>query len=128
MIKVQLAQEKSHFEHRRSNISNSGEDVACAQPSITQEEDEIQNSNFERKSSKRPSDGNDEDDRKLLVKRIKQEPEDKAQSWAWEEQTQEPTPKPWADKKDYQAIFRKSLSIGEDAEDNYDVIDIQIEA
>ena len=44
VIKVQLDQEKSHFEHRRSNISNSGENVAHAQPSITQEEDEIQNS------------------------------------------------------------------------------------
>ena len=37
-------------------------------------------------------------------------------------------PKPWGDKKDYQAIFRKYISIGEGSEENYDVIDIQIEA
>ena len=42
VIKVQLAQDKSHFEHRSSNISNPGENVACAQPSVAQEEDEIQ--------------------------------------------------------------------------------------
>ena len=30
--------------------------------------------------------------------------------------------------KDYQAIFRKYISIGEDSEENYDMIDIQIEA
>ena len=46
MIKVQLDREKSHFEHRSSNISNQGENVACAQPSVAQEEDEIQNSNI----------------------------------------------------------------------------------
>ena len=32
------------------------------------------------------------------------------------------------DKKDYQAIFRKFICIGEDGKENYDVIDIQIEA
>ena len=45
-----------------------------------------------------------------------------------EELTEKPTPKPWEDKKDYQAIFRKYMSIGEDDEEHYDVIDMQIEA
>ena len=60
-------------------------------------------------------------------KRIRKEPEDEAQTWAEEEQTEEPRPKPWEDKKDYEAIFRKYLSIGEDGEAHYDVIDMQIE-
>ena len=42
--------------------------------------------------------------------------------------TENPTPKPWEDKRDYQAIFRKYISIGEDGEEHYDVIDMQIEA
>ena len=46
MINVQLACEKSMIEHRRSKISHPGENVACAQPSVSDEEDEIQNSNF----------------------------------------------------------------------------------
>ena len=41
---------------------------------------------------------------------------------------EKPTPKPWEDKKDYQAILRKYISIGEDGEKHYDVIDMQIEA
>ena len=49
-------------------------------------------------------------------------------SWAQDEQKEAPPPKCWGDKKDYQAIFRKYISIGEDGEQNYDVIDIQIEA
>ena len=71
---------------------------------------------------------NEEDDSKPGAKRIKQEPEDEPQSWTQEEQTEEPPPKPWADKKDYQAIFRKCISVGEDGGEDYDVIDIQIEA
>ena len=47
MINVQLACEKSTIEHRSSNISYPGENVACAEPSVSHEEDEIQNSNFE---------------------------------------------------------------------------------
>ena len=39
-----------------------------------------------------------------------------------------PTPKPWEDKKDYEAIFRKFISNGEDGEEHYDVIDMEIEA
>ena len=56
------------------------------------------------------------------------EPEDETQSWAQEEQIQKPTPKPWEDKKDYQAIFRKYISIGEDGVEHCDMIDIEIEA
>ena len=56
------------------------------------------------------------------------EPEDEAQSWAQEEQIVKPTFKPWEDKKDYEAIFRKFISIGEDGEEHYDVIDMEIEA
>ena len=46
-INVQLAHAKSTNEHRSSNVSHQGENVACAQPSVSHEEDEIQNSNFE---------------------------------------------------------------------------------
>ena len=42
--------------------------------------------------------------------------------------TEKPTAKHWEDKKDYQAIFRKYISIGEDCEEYYDVIDMQIKA
>ena len=128
MINVQLAQEKSHFEHRSGNISNFGENVAHAQPSVSQEEEEIQNSNFEYESSKCPSEDPEEDERNPAAKIIKKEPEGEAQSWSQEEQTEEPTPKPWEDKKDYQAIFIKYISIGEHGEEQYDVIDMQIEA
>ena len=47
---------------------------------------------------------------------------------AQEETTEKSTPKPWEDKKDWQAIFRKYISIGEDGEEHYGVIDMQIEA
>ena len=111
MINVQLAHEKSHFEHRSCNNSNLGEGVAHAQPS--HEEEEIQNSNLEHESSKHPHFYHpEEDDRKPAAKRIKKEPEDETQSWAQEEMTEKPTPKPWEDKKDYQAIFRKYIPIG----------------
>ena len=46
MINMQLAPEKSTTELRSSNISHPGENVARAQPSVSHEEDEIQNSNF----------------------------------------------------------------------------------
>ena len=128
MIIVQLAREKSHFEHRSGNISNLSENVACAQPSVSQEEEETQNSSFERELSKSPSEDPEEDDRKPAAKRIKKETEDEAQSWAQEDQIEKPTPKPWEEKKDYQAIFRKYISIGEHGEEHYDVIDMQIEA
>ena len=122
-INVQLACKKSMIEHRSSNVS---ENVACAQPSVSHEEDEIQNSNFEYGSSK--SEDPEEDDRKPAAKRIKKEPEDEAQSWAQDEQKEETTFKPWEDKKDYEAIFRKYISIGDDCEEHYDVIDMETEA
>ena len=78
--------------------------------------------------SKRPSEDPEEDDRKPVAKRIKKEPEDEAQSWVQDEQKEETTPKPWEEKKDYEAIFRKFISIGEDGEEHYDVIDMEIEA
>ena len=46
MVNVQLAPKKSMIEHRSSNILHPGENVACAQPSVSHEEDEIQNSIF----------------------------------------------------------------------------------
>ena len=113
MINVQLACEKSHFEHRSSNISKLGENVTHAQPSVSHEKKEIQNSYFEHESSKRPSEALHEDDRKQEAKSIKNEPEDEDQSCSQEEMTEKPTPKPWEDKNDYQAIFRKYISIGE---------------
>ena len=81
---------------------NLGESVAHAQPSVSQEEEEIQNSKFEHESSKHPFEDPDENDRKPAAKRIKKEPEDEAQSWSQEEMTEKPTPKPWEDKKDYE--------------------------
>ena len=109
MINVQLAREKSTIEHRSSNISHPHENVAHAQPSVSHEEDEIQNSNFEYGLSKHPSEAPDEDERKPVAK-------------------EETTPKPWEDKKDYEAIFRKFISIREDGEEHYDVIDMEREA
>ena len=93
MINVQLARETSMIEHRSSNISHPGENVACAQPSVSHEEDEIQNSNFEYELSKRPSEDREEDDRKPAAKRIIKEPEDEAQNWAQDEQKEETIPK-----------------------------------
>ena len=78
--------------------------------------------------SKHSSEDPEEDDRKPGAKRIKKELEDEAQSWSQEEMTEKPTPKPWEDKKDYQAIFRKYISIGEDGDEHYDVKGMQIEA
>ena len=123
MINVHLARKKSRIEHRSSNISHPSEKVAHAQPSVSHEEEEIQNSNFEDESCKRPCEEHEVDDRKPAAKRIKKEPEDDAQSSAQEEQIEKPTAKPWEDKKDCEAIFRKFISIGEDGEDHYDWID-----
>ena len=128
MINVHLAWEKSKIEHRSSNISHPGENVAHAQPSVSHEEETMQNLNFEHESSKRPSEDPEEDDRKPAAKRIKKEPEDEAQSWAQEEQIEKPTPKRWEDKEDYEAIFRKFISIAEDGEEHYDVIHMEIKA
>ena len=107
MINVQVACKKSHFERRSGNISNLGENVAHAHPSVSPEEEKIQNSNFEDELIKCPREDPEEDDRKPEAKRIKKETEDEAQIWVQEELTEKPTPKPWEDKKHYQAIFRK---------------------
>ena len=40
----------------------------------------------------------------------------------------ETTFKPWEDKKDYEAIFRKYISIGDDGEAHYDVVDMERDA
>ena len=110
MINVQLVRKKSMIEHRSSNISHSGENVARAQPSVSHEEDDIQNSDFEYVSSKRPSEDSEEDYRKPAANRIREEPGDEAQSWAQDEQKEETILKPWESKKDYEAIFRNYIS------------------
>ena len=128
MINVPLAREKSTLEHRSNNIPHTVENVARAQPSVSHEEDEIQNSNFEHVPSKRPSHGPEEDDRKPAAKRIKKEPEDEAQSVTQDEPKEEITVKPWEAKKDYEAIFRKYIYIGNDGEEHYDMIDMERDA
>ena len=128
MINVPKAREKSTLEPRCNNLPRTGENVARAQPSVSHEEDEIQNSNFEHVPSKRPSDDLEEDDRKPAAKRIKKEPEDDAQSVTQDEPKVENVVKPWEDKKDYEAIFRKYITIGYDGEEHYDVIDMERDA
>ena len=68
MINIHLAHKKSMIEHRSNNIPCPVENVACAQPSVSHEEDEIQNSNFEHVPSKCPSEDHEEDDRKPAAK------------------------------------------------------------
>ena len=128
MINIPLAREKSTLEHRSNNIPCTVKNVACAQPSVSHEEDKIQNSNFEHVPSKRPSDDPEEDDRKPAAKRIIKEPEDDAQSVTQDEPKVETTVKPWEDKKDYEAIFRKYIYSGNDGEEHYDVIDMERDA
>ena len=70
MINVLLARQKSTLEHRSNKIPCTVENVARAQPSVSHEEDEIQNFNFHHVPSKRPSDDSEEDDRKPAAKRI----------------------------------------------------------
>ena len=128
MINVPLDHEKSLLEHRSNNVPRTVENVACAQRSVSHEEDEIQNSNFEHVSSKCPSEDPEEDDRKPAAKNIKKEPEDDAQSVTQDEPKLETIVKPWEDKKDYEAIFRKYIYIGYDGEEHYDVIDMERDA
>ena len=128
MINVHLAHEKSTIEHRSSNVSHPVENVANAQPSVSHEEDKMQNSNFEYVPGTRPCEDPAEDDRKPTAKRIKKEPEDEAQSVTQDEPKVETTFKPWEDKKDYEAIFRKYISIGEDGQQPYDVTDMERDA
>ena len=77
---------------------------------------------------KRPRDDPEVDDRKPEAKRIQKEPEDDAQSVPQDEPKVEIIVKPWEDKKDYEAIFRKYISIGDDGEEHYDVIDMERDA
>ena len=111
--------------HRSNTVPRTVESVAHAQPSVSHEEDEIQNSNFEHVPSKRPRVEPEEDDRKPADKRIKKEPGDDAQSVTQDEPKVETIVKPWVDKKDYEAIFRKHIYIGNDGEEHYDVIDME---
>ena len=74
------------------------------------------------------SDDPEEDDRKPAAKRIEKEPEDDAQSVTQDEPELETVVKPWEDKKDYEAIFRKHIYIGNDGEEHYDVIDMERDA
>ena len=88
------------MEHRSNNIPRPVKNVAHAQPSVSHREDEIQISNFEHVPSKRPRDDPEEDDRKPA-----------AQSVTQDEPKVETTVKPWDDKKDYEAIFKKYIYI-----------------
>ena len=124
ILKAWTRREKSKYDQ----CTDPGENVAHAQPSVSHKEDEIQNSNFESGLSMYASEDPEEDGRTLAPKRIKKGPEDEAQSWVQDEQKEETTPKPWEDKKDYEAIFRKFISIGEDGEEHFDVIDMEREA
>ena len=128
MINVSLAREESTLKDRCNNAPCTGENVGRAQPNVSHEEDEIQNSNFEHVPSKLTSDDPEEDDRKPAAKRIKKEPEDDAQSVTQDEPKLETIVKPWKDKKDYEAIFRKHIYIGNDGEEHYDVIDMERDA
>ena len=94
MINVPLAREKSTLKDRCNDAPHTGENVARAQPNLSHEEDDIQNSNFEHVPSKRPSDDPEEDDRKPGAKRIKKEPEDDAQSVTQDEAEFETVVKP----------------------------------
>ena len=94
MINIHLACKKSMIEHRSNNVPRPVENVAHAQPSVSYEEDNIQNSNFEHVPSKRPSEDPEEDDRKPAAKSTKMEPEDEAQSLTQDEPKVETTIKP----------------------------------
>ena len=129
LINAPLAREKSTLKDRCNNdAQRTGENVARAQPNLSHEEDEIQNSNFEHVPSKRPSEDPEEDDRKPAAKRIKKEPEDDAQSVIQDDTKVENVVKPWEDKKDYEAVFRQHIYIGTDGEEHYDVIDMERDA
>ena len=116
------------MENRNNNVPRTVENFALAQPSVSHEEDKIRNSNFEHVPSKRPKEDAEDDDMKPAAKRIKKEPEDDAQSVTQDEPNVETTVKPWDNKKDYEAIFRKYISIGDDGEEHYDVIDMERDA
>ena len=71
MINVPLAREKSTLKVGCNNTPRTGENVARAQPNVSREEDEIQNSNFEHVPSKRLRGDPEEEARKPAAKRIK---------------------------------------------------------
>ena len=71
MINIHLVHEKSMIEHRSNNVPCPVENVVHAQPSVSHEEDEIQNSSFEHVPSKRPGEDPEEDDRKPAAKELK---------------------------------------------------------
>ena len=125
---MHLAREKSTIKPRSSNVSHPGENVAHAQPIVSHEEDEIQNSNFEYGSIKHPSEDPEEDDRKPAAKRIKWSQKMRLRVGLKKSKKVETTFMPWEGKKDYEAIFRKYISIGEDGEEHYGVIDMEREA
>ena len=128
MINVPLAREKSMLEHRSNNVPHTVKNVVHAQPSVSHKEDEIRNSNSEYVPSKRPREDPEEDDRNPAAKRTKKEPEDDAQRVTQDQSKVETTVKPWEDKKDSEAISRKYISIGDDGEEHYDVIDMERDA
>ena len=109
MINVPLAREKLTLKDVCNNEPRTGENVVHAQQNVSHEEDKIQKSNLEYVPSKRPRDDPEEDDRKRAAKPIKKEPEDDAQSVTQDEPKLETIVKPWEDKKDYEAIFRKHI-------------------
>ena len=45
-----------------------------------------------------------------------------------DESQEESTFNPWEDKKDYEGIFRKNISIGHDGKEHYDVVDMERDA
>ena len=70
----------------------------------------------------------EEEDRNPAAKRIKKEPEDDAQSVTHDEPKVETTVMLWEDKNDYEAIFIKYISIGDDGKELYDVVDMERDA
>ena len=65
---------------------------------------------------------------KILMRMIGNQLPTDAQSATQDEQNLETTVKPWEDKKDYEAIFRMYISIGDDGAEHYDVIDMERDA
>ena len=76
----------------------------------------------------RPREDPEEDDRKQAARRIKKEQEDEVQSETQDEPKVETTFKPWKDKKDYEAIYKKYISIGDDGVEHNDVVDMETDA
>ena len=74
---------------------------------------------------KRLSEDPEEDGRKPAAKRIKKETEDHAESVTQDEPKVETIVKTWEDKKDYEAILKKYISIGNDGEEHSDVVDME---